>query len=199
MASENPAVQDDLNPTPTAGYQPGEKKSLQEYAALDAEDESLRRWKESLGITAGGSAPNPNEPKLTIHSLALESDKIPSGSIGIQLDQPGDLERVSKNPLQIPEGIEYAVVINFTVGREVLSGLKYLHVVRRAGLPVDRMEEMIGSYPPRGEPYVKRFAPSEAPSGMLARSGTNSVRSRIIDDDGVVYADFSWSFKLVKA
>lgn len=78
----------------------------------------------------------------------------------------------------------------------MLSGLKYLHVVRRAGLPVDRMEEMIGSYPPRGEPYVKRFAPSEAPSGMLARSGTNSVRSRIIDDDGVVYADFSWSFKV---
>lgn len=101
------------------------------------------------------------------------------------------------------------MAINFTVGREVLSGLKYLHVVRRAGVPVDRMEEMVGSYAPRAEPYTKRFAPSEAPSGFLARSGTNSVRSRyvpqcaaatdlcrILDDDGVVYADFTWSFKV---
>lgn len=91
-----------------------------------------------------------------------------------------------------------------SVGREVLSGLKYLHVVRRAGVPVDRAEEMVGSYPPRMEPYTKRFAPNEAPSGMLARAGTNTVRSRcvatdrIIDDDGIVYADFTWAFKLVK-
>lgn len=161
---------------------------MQEYAALDAEDESLRRWKESLGIGAGAAGIDPNAPKLTIHSLALESSALESGQITIQLDKPGDLEKASKTPLQIPEGIEYAVVIKFTyvqiisrsVGREVLSGLKYLQVVRRAGVPVDRMEEMIGSYPPRAEPYEKRFAPSEAPSGLLARSGTNSVRTRYV-------------------
>ncbi|WFD41568.1 rho GDP dissociation inhibitor [Malassezia psittaci] len=198
MVNGDSAVQEDLNPTPTAGYQPGQKKSLQEYAALDAEDESLRRWKESLGISSGSAAMDPNAPKLTIHTLALESDSLKDGSIVLRLDQPGDLERASKSPLQIPEGIEYAVAITFSVGREVLSGLKYLQVVRRAGVPVDRMEEMIGSYPPRAQPYEKRFAPSEAPSGMLARSGTNSVRTRIIDDDGAVYADFAWSFKLVK-
>lgn len=117
---------------------------------LDAEDESLRRWKESLGIvpTAGGTL-DPNAPKvgenltqLVIHSLALESSAIPANSLGFQLDRPGDVERASKTPLTIPEGIEYAVVIRFTyvivltsVGREVLSGLKYLHVVRRAGIP----------------------------------------------------------------
>ena len=85
---------------------------------------------------------------------------------------------------------------DLSVGREVLSGLKYLHVVKRSGMPVDRMEEMIGSYPPRTEPYTKRFAPNTAPSGFLARSGTNTVRSRIIDDDGQTYADFTWSFKV---
>ncbi|WFC97485.1 rho GDP dissociation inhibitor [Malassezia yamatoensis] len=186
MVNGDSAVQEDLNPTPTVGYQPGQKKSLQEYAALDAEDESLRRWKESLGIPSGSAAMDPNAPKLTIHTLALESVSLKDGSIVLRLDQPGDLERASKSPLQIPEGIEYAVSITFTyvlltnksVGREVLSGLKYLQVVRRAGVPVDRMEEMIGSYPPRAQPYEKRFAPSEAPSGMLARSGTNSVRTR---------------------
>lgn len=37
----------------------------------------------------------------------------------------------------------------------------------------------------------------EAPSGMLAR-GTYNVRSRVVDDDGTVYADFAWSFALAK-
>lgn len=55
---------------------------------------------------------------------------------------------------------------------------------------VDKLEEMIGSYGPRSEPYTKRFATEEAPSGLLARSGTNTVRSRVVDDDGTVFADW---------
>ena len=201
MSGELPEVSDNINPTPTAGYKPGEKKSIQEYQSLDAGDESLRRWKESLGISSSATqgAMDPHAPRLVIHSLALESEQLPDGRVGIQLDRPGELEKVAKTPLQITEGIEYAVTIQFTVGREVLSGLKYIHVVKRAGIAVDRMEEMIGSYPPRAEPYTKRFAPNTAPSGFLARSGTNSVRSRIVDDDGTTYADFTWSFKFTKA
>lgn len=47
---------DDLLPSQTAGYTPGQKKSLAEYNNLDAQDESLKKWKESLGLgntTAG--------------------------------------------------------------------------------------------------------------------------------------------------
>jgi hypothetical protein len=39
---------------------------------------------------------------------------------------------------------------------------------------------------------------SHSPTGMLARSGSYAVRSRVIDDDGKVYADFEWTFKLAK-
>ncbi len=83
------------------------------------------------------------------------------------------------------------------------------------------MEQMLGSYGPhpKGEAYVKNFDPEESPSGMLARSGTYSVRSRVVDDDGEVYAgallwfprssgptalifvrgaDWEWSFKIGK-
>jgi Rho GDP-dissociation inhibitor len=35
-------------------------------------------------------------------------------------------------------------------------------------------------------------------TGMLARSGTYNVKSRVVDDDGEVYADWEWSFKLAK-
>ena len=78
---------------------------------------------------------------------------------------------------------------------------------------------MLGSYGPHpnGEAYIKNFEPEESPSGLIARSGSYSVRSRVVDDDGEVYAglshtykeyehcklkisliDWDWSFKLVK-
>lgn len=62
-------------------------------------------------------------------------------------------------------------------------------------ITVDKMEEMIGSYGPRAEPYEKTFASSEAPSGMMAR-GNYSVRSRVVDDDNNVFADWEWAFKV---
>lgn len=48
--------EDDLAPTQTTGYKPGEKKSLQEYQTLDAQDESLNKWKESLGLNKSAGA-----------------------------------------------------------------------------------------------------------------------------------------------
>jgi Rho GDP-dissociation inhibitor len=49
---------------------------------------------------------------------------------------------------------------------------------------------MLGSYgpSPEGQPYTKVFDPEESPSGMLARSGKYEVTSRVLDDDGEVYA-----------
>lgn len=51
---------------------------------------------------------------------------------------------------------------------------------------------MLGSYGAHpegpGHVYVKNFDPEESPSGMIARSGTYNVQSRVIDDDGNVYA-----------
>jgi Rho GDP-dissociation inhibitor len=49
---------------------------------------------------------------------------------------------------------------------------------------------MLGSYGPHpeGTPYIKTFDKEESPSGMLARSGTYHVRSRVVDDDKEVYA-----------
>lgn len=46
---------------------------------------------------------------------------------------------------------------------------------------------MLGSYGPRDEPYTKDFDSEESPSGILARSGTYNVKSRVLDDDGEIY------------
>lgn len=65
-----------------------------------------------------------------------------------------------------------------------------LSVANASLYPVDKLEQMLGSYGPhpQGEPYSKDFDPEESPSGILARSGTYNVVSRVIDDDGEVYA-----------
>lgn len=48
------------------GYKPTAVKSVDEYTQLDANDESLNRWKASLGIVPGASAPATG-PKVRIH------------------------------------------------------------------------------------------------------------------------------------
>lgn len=55
------------------GYKPGEAKSADEYANLDAEDESLARWKASLGIVPGATAPavGPKVHPSVLRSLYL--------------------------------------------------------------------------------------------------------------------------------
>ncbi|KAE8207952.1 hypothetical protein CF327_g7217 [Tilletia walkeri] len=193
----------ELAPTETAGYRVGEKKSLAEYLQADAEDESLARWKASLGLPAGGSSSNAAAaPGLTLHWLGLQSANAPNGQITLNLEEylkGGEeaRENMKKNPINIKEGVTYNIAISFSVGADVLSGLKYLHVVKRAGVTVDKYEEMIGSYGPAATPYKKSCPAEEAPSGMLARA-TYAVRSRIVDDDKTVWADFTWYFKIAK-
>ncbi len=46
---------DDLTPSQTAGYKVGEKKTIDEYKNLDSHDESLKKWKESLGLSSASA------------------------------------------------------------------------------------------------------------------------------------------------
>lgn len=191
---------DDLAPTTTPGYKLGAAKTTDEYAKLDAEDESLARWKASLGIVPGAGA-NSTGPKVTVLSLALHSSTLPPGkTISLDLTDPVKLCETRKNPIVIKEGVEYNVSITFKVNHSIISGVRYIQIVKRAGVKVDKLEQMLGSYGPHpsGEAYKKDFEPEESPSGMLARSGTYNVRSRVVDDDGEVYADWEWCFKLAK-
>ncbi|KAH9943308.1 rho GDP-dissociation inhibitor, partial [Epithele typhae] len=192
--------EDDFAPSSTPGYKVGAAKSADEYAQLDAEDESLARWKASLGIAPGASGPAAG-PKVTILTLELASPTLPPGKhLVMNLQDQNALVNIKKNPITIKEGIEYNVRINFKVNHSIISGVRYMQVVKRSGVKVDKMEQMLGSYGPhpKGEAYVKNFDAEESPSGMIARSGTYHVRSRVVDDDGEVYADWEWCFKLGK-
>ncbi|KIV93613.1 hypothetical protein PV10_04814 [Exophiala mesophila] len=190
---------DDAAADKTPGFKVGEKKTLDEYHSLDQEDDALNRWKASLGLAAGNSVSDPNDPRLCIiKSLALEVEGRPD--ITIDLSQPGALDSLKGKPFTIKEGCKYQMKAVFVVQHQVLSGLKYVQTLKRKGIPLGKDQEMIGSYAPntKDKPtYTKKFAPEEAPSGMMARGHYDAI-SRFVDDDDVTHLKFEWSFDIAK-
>ncbi|KAJ3019472.1 hypothetical protein HKX48_002061 [Thoreauomyces humboldtii] len=185
---------EDLAPTQTAGYKAPEKKTVAELAELDAQDESLKKWKESLGLKAA-AGPSDDPRKVVVLSLGMESPGVPD--VIVDLSSADAIAKLKDQQMTIKEGVEYRLKVTFKVQHDVVSGLKYLHVVKRKGIRVDKMEEMLGSYGPAEEPYVKKFLSEEAPSGMLAR-GHYEVKSKFIDDDQTCHLEWAWSFDIKK-
>lgn len=182
----------------TQSYVPsGEQKTIAEYATLDANDDSLNKWKASLGITADGGPiihDHQNPSKVLIESISLQVEDRPD--VTVDLSRPGSIDRLAAEPFVVKEGV-YAMVLRFRVQRQVVSGLRYLQIVKRKGILVDKFEEMVGSYGPSKDIYTKKLAEEEAPSGLLAR-GQYTARSRFIDDDKFVHLDFEWSIVISK-
>ncbi|PVU92081.1 hypothetical protein BB559_003851 [Furculomyces boomerangus] len=188
--------EEDLLPTETQGYHVGEKKTIEEYEKLDANDESLRKWKESLGLNkATAISPTDDPRKVVVTALVLEVEG--RQDVVMDVSTAAAIENLKKTPLVIKEGINYRLKIRFRIQHDVISGLKYLHAVKRAGIVVDRVEEMLGSYGPSDSEYEKKFLPEEAPSGMLAR-GKYNVKSKFIDDDKVVHLEWNWVMEIKK-
>lgn len=196
--------EDDLVPESVEGYTVGEKKTIDEYTKLDAEDESLAKWKASLGLSANSSAyPVKAGDKRTvvIVEMALTFPEDPrKESIVIPLEDASG-NSISKDiKFTIAEKSVYELQIKFRVQHEIITGLKYLHSVKKAGIRVDKLEEPLGSYAPNttDKPfYEKSLGAVEAPSGMLAR-GSYSAVTKFVDDDKTVHLSFPWSFQITK-
>ncbi|KAJ3119669.1 hypothetical protein HK100_000200 [Physocladia obscura] len=190
---------DDFGPLTSAnGYKASSsaKKTAAEMAEMDAADESLKKWKESLGIKAGGGAVNTSDPRnVVLLSIAMESTGRPD--VVIPLDSPAAIENLNSQVMTIKEGVEYRLKVKFRVNHDVVSGLRYLHIVKRSGLKVDKADEMLGSYGPSADVYEKKFPLEEAPSGLIAR-GHYNVKSRFIDDDQHIHLEWAWSFDIKK-
>ena len=113
---------------------------------IDQNDESLNRWKQSLGLSTGKLlAVDPNDTRrCIIRALALEVEGRPD--ITVDLTTPGSIESLKSKPFIIKEGAKFRMKAIFRVQHDVLSGLKYLQVVKRKGIRVGKDEEMIVRY-----------------------------------------------------
>jgi Rho GDP-dissociation inhibitor len=179
--------------TETSAFRPPEK-SIQEIISADADDQSLIKYKqELLGNAAAGAVPitiRPENPeRVIVTNITLMSDGVEKRT----MDLPGPDDFV----LSIKEGCTYNIRIQYYVQREIVSGLRYSHKVKRMGLPVDRETYMFGSFAPRTEIYEYTSPSEEAPSGFIHR-GKYAVSSAILDDDGHVYLKWNWVLEVAK-
>ncbi|KAI0068922.1 E set domain-containing protein [Artomyces pyxidatus] len=187
---------DDFATNTTPGYKPSAVKSLDEYKQLDANDESLARWKASLGITGDAAPGDTSKPKITVLSLELVSPTLPTGKpIKVDIQNTAQLRALKETPIQVKEGAD--VFITFTVNHSIVTGARYIQVVKRGGIKVEKVDAMLGSYGVQAEPRRVSVVQDEFPSGMLAR-GTYSVKSRVTDFDGGIFAEWEWLFKIGK-
>ncbi|KFH45163.1 Rho GDP-dissociation inhibitor-like protein [Hapsidospora chrysogenum ATCC 11550] len=198
MASK--AHDDDTMPEETQGYKLSQpKQSLAEYQQMDANDESLQRYKESLGLGGGTPISDPNDPRVCI-ILSLTMESPGRDPVTIDLSEPGSEKTLKDKPFKIKEDAKFTMSAKFKVQHEILSGLHYVQVVKRKGIRVSKDSEMIGSYAPNTDKqptYIKRFQEEEAPSGMLARGHYNAISS-FVDDDKKTHLQFEWSFDIAK-
>ncbi|KAM9780537.1 rho GDP-dissociation inhibitor 1-like [Neosynchiropus ocellatus] len=177
----------------TSDYKPPAQKSLQEIQEQDKDDESLRKYKQTLlGDTPTVSDPCKANVEVTRMTLVCESAPEP-----VVLDLSGDLQSHKKNPIVLKEGVEYKVKISFKVNREIVSGLKYQQNTFRKGVRVDKSEFMVGSYGPKATEHDYLTPLEEAPKGMLAR-GTYTIKSRFTDDDKHTHCEWEWCLAIKK-
>jgi Rho GDP-dissociation inhibitor len=193
---------DDLLPENTSGYKLSQPKhSLAEYQKMDEGDESLQRYKQSLGLGGGTDLSDPNDPRVCIiQSLTMESPG--RDPVVIDLTAPGSVDNLKKTPFKIKEGATFTMTAHFKVQHEILSGLHYVQVIKRKGIriPGGKSDEMIGSYAPNTDKqpiYSKKFADETAPSGWAVR-GAYTVNSSFVDDDKKTHLQFEWAFEIDK-
>ncbi|RWS04955.1 rho GDP-dissociation inhibitor 1-like protein [Dinothrombium tinctorium] len=177
-------------------YKPPPEKSLTEIVKADEDDESLRKYKETLLGNAAKDVVivDANNPKrVIVKTLAL----LVEGRDDIIIDLTGDLSELKKTVFRVKEGIQYRVRIDFYVQKEIVTGLKYKQKIHKHGLKVEQITLMVGSYGPKHELQSYTSPLEEMPSGMLAR-GTYVVKSLFTDDDNNEWLKWSWQLEVKK-
>lgn len=129
MAAKNAQLEDEEDKT---GYKVAEKVSMDKLLKQDAEDESLRKYKESLGLTSNIYAPKDDPRRCVILELRIICQDRPGGDIVYDLKGKDAVKNLKSTPFTLKEGCNYKIKITFRIQHEIVSGLKYINVVSRS-------------------------------------------------------------------
>jgi len=178
------------------------KVAINDLMKLDNEDESLKKYKESLLGQSGKEvyAPKDDPRRVVILELNVQCVGRPGGDIVYKLETPEAIAKLKDLPFILKEECQYKITITFRVQHEIVSGLKYVNTSYRSGIKVHKDETMIGSFPPQKDSYKSTFPRvgwEEAPKGMLAR-GKYKAKSQFIDDDKQVHLEYEYAFEIKK-
>ncbi|TMW64235.1 hypothetical protein Poli38472_012857 [Pythium oligandrum] len=172
-----------------------------ELMRLDAEDESLRRYKEQL---LGSAAHGDLGDRSDVRRVVVEEFKVVfedgRQDILYRLDTPQGIEYMRTTPFAMDEGVRYKFAITFRVNHAIVSGLRFRNKVKKTVLSTTD-EIVLGSYAPRSQPYeflYPRRDWMDAPSGMFYR-GKYMAQFRFIDDDEQEHLKVLYTFEIKKA
>ena len=177
------------------------KKSLNDILNADNEDESLRKYKESLlgAAASGGTVGDSSDPRrfyVTELRIMFEPSEGKEDLV-FDLDTPEKLKQLKKSGVTMKEGVKFKYKITFKVQHDIVAGVKFINKVKKMMFS-EKEELVIGSYPPAVEPHVfefPRFNYSEAPSGMMYR-GTYTVVNTFVDSDGTEHQKFDYELRI---
>lgn len=177
-------------------------KNVAELLAKDAEDESLRKYKESLlGAAAHGDLGDTSDPRrLIVEEFRIVFDPAENQpDIVHVLSNAEGLAKLASEGITLYEGCKYKFRISFRVQHEIIAGIKFVNAVSRM-MVKDKEELVIGSYPPASAPHIFEFPKygyNEAPKGMLLR-GKYKVFNSFVDSDKVKHLEFEYELNIVK-
>jgi len=154
-------------------------------------DEALIKYKETLLASADPAAAPADDPRrVIVQKMVIATE----GREDIEFDLANNSQ---KPALTMKEGTEFKIKLFFKVHHEIVSGLRYHHVMSGKGITVDKKSYMIGSYPPKQESHEYITPSDETPKGMMAR-GHYKVKSKVIDDDKNVHLSWEWAIDVKK-
>jgi hypothetical protein len=94
-------------------------------------------------IRLGGALSSYRSSRVVYSLNGVQNVQVEGRSdIIIDLTQPGALDSLKSKPFTIKEGAKFRMKATFKVQHQILSGLKYVQVVKRMGVP-SKMQEMI--------------------------------------------------------
>merc|ERR1739838_59907 len=188
----------DVDQEEEPNYTAPPEKSIDEMLKADQDDEALQKYKATLlGGAMAGSGAIVVEPDDSRNVIVKKLSLVVEGRDDATIDLTEDLATIKSKSFAIKEGVKFRIKIDFIVQREIVHGLKYVQKTYRAGIPVDKMSHMVGSYAPKMEAQSYMTPPEDAPSGMLKR-GTYNVHSLFTDDDKNEHLKWEWSIEIKK-
>lgn len=151
-------MSDDEKNSEVPEYKVGKKVALDELLKQDQDDESLRKYKESLlGKLDDGAArmvflfsitpfsrshtdwwflyvAKDDPRRVVVKEMAVLFEDRPGGDILYPLESAAELEKMKKTPFLLKEGCHYKIRVTFRVQHDIVSGLKYVNSVYRKGI-----------------------------------------------------------------
>lgn len=138
-------IDTELEADNAVGYKVGKKKTIDKYTTREVNDKALKKWKESLGLSnaTGIIGDHSDKRKGVILEMAIYIDDQPP--VVYDLEQPDAISNLRKNSIVIKQKSNYRLIVKFGVQHDIVTGLKYLQSVKRAGIRLDKSQEVAGS------------------------------------------------------